>query len=164
MIELRSFQRRFVAKATRPGIDTTALSLPRGNGKSWLAAHLLTRALTPGDSLHVSGSEYLLAAASIEQARLCFRFVRAMVGSRRGYPGDSQARPRWAALLRGIVPAVAHRVAIGGDGQERRSGQHPAREERHQQHRARRRGCCPGAGSRCLRPLPQSAAPSLELS
>ena len=54
-----------------------ALSIPRGNGKSWLAAHLLTRCLTPGDSLHVPGSEYLLCAASIEQARLCYRFIRA---------------------------------------------------------------------------------------
>ena len=51
--------------------------MPRGNGKTWLAAHLLTRALTPGDPLHVPGAEVLLCAASIEQARLCFRFIRA---------------------------------------------------------------------------------------
>ena len=42
-----------------------------------MAAHLIRRCLTPGDDLHVSGAEYLLCAASIEQARLCFRFVRA---------------------------------------------------------------------------------------
>ena len=76
MLELLPFQKRFVTRATDPKIDTAALSLPRGNGKSWLAAHLLTRALTPGDPLHVPGSEYLLCAASIEQARLCFRFIR----------------------------------------------------------------------------------------
>ena len=73
---LRPFQREFVRRALAPGIDTAALSMPRGNGKSWLAAHVLTRALTPGDPLFVSGAEYLLCAASIEQARLCFRFVR----------------------------------------------------------------------------------------
>ena len=73
---LRPFQREFVRRALAPGIDTAALSMPRGNGKSWLAAHVLTRALTPGDPLHVAGAEYLLCAASIEQARLCFRFVR----------------------------------------------------------------------------------------
>ena len=73
---LRPFQRQFLRRALAPGIDTAALSLPRGNGKSWLAAHVLTRALTPGDPLHVAGTEYLLCAASIEQARLCFRFVR----------------------------------------------------------------------------------------
>ena len=76
MAYLRPFQRRFLAKALAPGIDTAALSLPRGNGKSWLAAHILTRCLTPTDSLHVSGSEYLLCAASIDQARIVFRFVR----------------------------------------------------------------------------------------
>ena len=76
-VDLRLFQRRFVTAAFRPDVDTAALSLPRGNGKSWLAAHLLTRALTPGDDLHVPGAEYLLCAGSIEQARLCFRFTRA---------------------------------------------------------------------------------------
>ena len=77
MEQLRPFQRRFVKGATAPGIDTGTLSLPRGNGKSWLAAHLLTRGLTPGDPLHLPGSEYLLCAGSIEQARLCYRFIRA---------------------------------------------------------------------------------------
>lgn len=32
-VELRPFQRTFVREATRAGIDTAALSLPRGNGK-----------------------------------------------------------------------------------------------------------------------------------
>ena len=75
--QLRGFQKRFIKGALAPGIDVAALSIPRGNGKSWLAAHLLTRCLTPGDELHVPGAEYLLCAGSIEQARLCFRFIRA---------------------------------------------------------------------------------------
>ena len=75
--QLRVFQQQFVRRALAPGIDVAALSIPRGNGKSWLAAYLLRRCLTPGDSLHVKGSEYLLCAASIEQARLCYRFIRA---------------------------------------------------------------------------------------
>ena len=77
MIQLEPFQKRFIANATKPKIDRAAFSLPRGNGKTFLAAHLLTRALTPTDPLHVPGSEYLLCAGSIEQARLCFRFIRA---------------------------------------------------------------------------------------
>ncbi len=52
------------------------MSVPRGNGKTWLAAHVLARALTPGDPLYRAGAEYLLCAASIDQARLCYRFVR----------------------------------------------------------------------------------------
>ena len=74
---LRSFQKRFVAGATRTGIDTAALSLPRGNGKSWLAGHLITRILSPGDALFRTGTESVLCAASIEQARVVFRFARA---------------------------------------------------------------------------------------
>ena len=71
---LRPFQKRFVKNALAPGVDVGALSIPRGNGKSWLAAYLLERGLTPGDPLHVPGAEYILCAASLEQARLCFRF------------------------------------------------------------------------------------------
>ena len=52
------------------------LSLPRGNGKSFLAAHIVTRALTPGDELFVDGKEIVQCAASIEQARIVFNFVR----------------------------------------------------------------------------------------
>ena len=75
--ELRPFQRRFLKAALAPFIDTAALSLPRGNGKSALAGHILEKCLSPGDDLHVAGSEYLLCAASIEQARIVFRFIRA---------------------------------------------------------------------------------------
>ena len=64
-------------RALGPGVDTVCLSIPRGNGKSTLAAHVLTRCLTPGDPLHVPAAEYLLCAASIEQARIVFRFVQA---------------------------------------------------------------------------------------
>ena len=84
-MELRRFQKEFLRRALAPGIHVAALSIPRGNGKSWLAGHLLTRCLTPGDSLHVKGSEYLLCAASIEQARLCYRFIRAELEPKGGY-------------------------------------------------------------------------------
>ena len=59
-LALRPFQRRFIRGALASHVDTAALSIPRGNGKSWLAAHLLTRCLTPGDVLNVPGMEYLL--------------------------------------------------------------------------------------------------------
>ena len=84
-MELRPFQKRFVKGALAPGIDVSALSMPRANGKSWLAAHLLERGLTPGDSLHVPGAEYILCATTLETARLCFRFVRAALEPRGGY-------------------------------------------------------------------------------
>ena len=76
MDALRPFQTRFIRSALAPGIDTAVLSLPRGNGKSWLAARLAIRVLTPGDELFRAGMESVLLAASIEQSRICFRFAR----------------------------------------------------------------------------------------
>ena len=76
MTTLRPFQDRFIRAATAPGIDTACLSLPRGNGKSWLAARIVERVLTPGDPLFRAGTENVLCAASIEQARIVFRFAR----------------------------------------------------------------------------------------
>ena len=75
-MDLRPFQRRFLRAVDDRAFDTCGLSLPRGNGKSRLAAYILTRALTPDDPLFVAGTESVIAAASLEQGRICFRFVR----------------------------------------------------------------------------------------
>ena len=85
MIDLRPFQKRFIRQALKPGIDTAALSIPRGNGKSALAGHILTRVLDPDDVLFRPGTESVLGAASIEQARVVYRFVRADLEGRPGY-------------------------------------------------------------------------------
>ncbi|MCY4385404.1 MAG: terminase large subunit [Nitrospinae bacterium] len=75
-MELFPFQRRFIKAATSPTTMTAALSLPRGNGKSWLAARICADAL---QSI-APHEEIVLMAASIEQARIVFRFVRSMLG------------------------------------------------------------------------------------
>ena len=86
MVEaLRQFQKDFLKKALAPGIDTAALSMPRGNGKSFLAGYILSRCLTPGDDLHVEGAEYLLCAGSLEQAGQVFKFIRPELEPRGGY-------------------------------------------------------------------------------
>ena len=82
---LRPFQKRFIRAATRPWIDTAALSLPRGNGKSSLAGYLVTRILDPDDELFRPETESVLCAASIEQARIVFRFARESLEARGGY-------------------------------------------------------------------------------
>ena len=84
-MKLRPFQAEFIRAATSPGIETAALSMPRGNGKSWLAGHLISRILNPDDELFVPGSESVLCAASIEQARIVFRFARQVLEERGGY-------------------------------------------------------------------------------
>ena len=50
---LLPFQAAFVAAVCRKEQppEIAALSCPRGNGKSWLAAKLVARSLTPGDPL-----------------------------------------------------------------------------------------------------------------
>ena len=85
-MQLRRFQREFVSKATAPGVDVAALSMPRGNGKSTLAAHIGARIMTPGDALFRPGTESVIVASTLEQGRIVFRFVRAMLA------GDSDYR------------------------------------------------------------------------
>ena len=75
-MKLRPFQREFVRAVESPDYDTVALSGPRGLGKTFLAGHVLARCMTPGDPLHQPGKEYVLGAASLEQARLTYKFVR----------------------------------------------------------------------------------------
>ena len=77
LTNLQPFQKRFLKNALKPGIQTACLSVPRGQGKSSLAAHVLERCLTPGDPLHEPGKEYVLLSGSLEQARTVFRIVRA---------------------------------------------------------------------------------------
>ena len=76
-MDLRPFQRDFLRAVESPGYDTVAMSGPRGLGKTFIAARVLARCLTPGDVLHQPGKEYILGAASLEQARLTYGFIRA---------------------------------------------------------------------------------------
>ena len=85
MLKLKPFQRRFLKGALDPAVDVAALSIPRGNGKSALAGELLSRVLDPSDDLFRSGTESVLLAASIEQARIVYRFVRENLEPRGGY-------------------------------------------------------------------------------
>ncbi len=74
-MNLRPFQRRFLRRALAPGVRTAVLSLPRGNGKSTLAARILADRLAA-----VDGTECVLLAGSLLQARVPFRMVRAALG------------------------------------------------------------------------------------
>ena len=84
-VKLRPFQRTFVRAVESRRYDQLALSIPRGNGKSWLAAYLARRAVTPGDRLFIRGAESVLLAASLEQCRIVFKFIRDWIGEDRSY-------------------------------------------------------------------------------
>ena len=76
MPELLRFQREFIAAVENPAYDTVAISGPRSLGKTFISSHVLARCMTPGDVLNQPGREYVLGAASLEQARLTFQFIR----------------------------------------------------------------------------------------
>ena len=77
-MNLLPFQIRFIKRALAR--RTAALSLARGNGKSWLAAHLCSRILDPSDTLFRPGTESYLVAASVGQARrTVFALLRGML-------------------------------------------------------------------------------------
>ena len=75
-LTLRPFQETFIKAVENPKYDICALSIPRGNAKSWIAAHIIKRALTPGDSLYVDGKEVVLLAGSLDQARIIFNYCK----------------------------------------------------------------------------------------
>ena len=74
--QLRKFQKDFIKAVENPAYDTVCLSGPRGLGKTFLAGHILARCMTPGDVLHRPGKEYILGAASLEQARMTYGFIK----------------------------------------------------------------------------------------
>ena len=68
-MDLLPFQKRFRAAVLDPNTDIACLSLPRGNGKSTLAASFCVEALTPGTPFYREGQESHLVAVSLAQAR-----------------------------------------------------------------------------------------------
>lgn len=84
-VELLPFQRRFVRAAVSPRYDVAAMTGPRGLGKTYLAGHVLSRCMTPGDPFCEPGAEYILIAASLDQARLCYGFIRPALEPLGGY-------------------------------------------------------------------------------
>ena len=84
---LLPFQSSFVTSVCRQNQppEIAALSVPRGNGKSWLCGKLVARALTPGDRLFEPGVENILVSASRPQAGIVLEFARQALGDNKGY-------------------------------------------------------------------------------
>ena len=84
---LLPFQAAFVSavcREKRPP-ELAALSVPRGNGKSWLCGGLVARSLTPGDPLFEPNVENILVSASRSQASIVLDFARAALGESDAY-------------------------------------------------------------------------------
>ena len=81
------WQRRFVRGALAPGVQSAALSVARGNGKTALLSGIA--AATLDGPLMVPRGETVLVASSFEQARIAFEHVLAFMG------GTLEDRKRW---------------------------------------------------------------------
>ncbi len=84
---LLPFQSAFCAAICRQDNppDIAALSVPRGNGKSWLCGAMVARSLTPGDHLFEPAVENVLVAALRPQAGIVLDFARAALGESDAY-------------------------------------------------------------------------------
>ena len=74
------WQRRFIRGAFAPGVQSAALSVARGNGKTALLSGIA--AATLDGPLHVRRGETVIVASSFEQARIAFEHVVAFMGDR----------------------------------------------------------------------------------
>ena len=78
LMNLRSFQKKFLIETMKH--DTSCLSVPRGNGKSFLAGVLVSEFM-----LAKSGKEAVLFSGSIEQSRIVYRVARDILEPLGGY-------------------------------------------------------------------------------
>ena len=123
---LKRFQRRFMARVLSPGIRRAVLSLPRGNGKSWLAGHLAAESLRPGGALYRAGDENVLLSGSFDQARYVYRFAKGLLGEGAYVYADNKQRMEIrhkasgtrlmvkSSRARGAFGIVGAKIAIAG--------------------------------------------------
>ena len=112
---LLSFQASFVqavCREHRPP-DIAALSVPRGNGKSWLCGGMVARSMTPGDVLFEEGVENILVSASRVQAEIVLEFARAKLGDAGAYSWRTGGGTHKASRTRVRVISSDDRRALG---------------------------------------------------
>ena len=112
---LLPFQRQFVAAVcrTEKPPEIAALSVPRGNGKSWLCGSLIARSLVPGDPLHEPGVENILVSSSRAQAGIVLEFARAALGEVKGYSLRNDGITHLASRARVRIVSSDARRALG---------------------------------------------------
>ena len=110
-MKIKPFQTVFERAVENPQYDTVAISGPRGLGKTFLLARILTRCLSPGDSLHQAGKEYILGSATLKQARQITGYIREWLGDNPEY--------RWVDSANRLscthVPTNTHLTAISSN-------------------------------------------------
>ena len=93
--------------------DILGLSVPRGNGKSWLCGRLVARSLTPGDSLHEDAVENILVSSSRAQAKIVLEFARESLGDTPGFRWSDTGVIHKASRARVRIISSDSRRALG---------------------------------------------------
>ena len=89
-LKVLGWQRRFIAGAFAPGVQSAALSVGRGNGKTALLSGIA--AATLDGPLAVPRGETIIVASSFSQARIAFDHVRAFMAE------QLRDRRRWRVM------------------------------------------------------------------
>ena len=105
-----------MARVLAPGTRRAALSLPRGNGKSWLAGYLAAEALRPGGALFRAGDENVLLSGSFDQARYVWRFAKGLLGESAYVYADNKQRMEIRHVATGTRLTVKSSRARGAFG------------------------------------------------
>ena len=112
---LMPFQSAFVAAVSRKDkpAGVLALSVPRGNGKSWLCGGLVARSLTPDDPLFEPAVENILVSSSMNQARIVLDFAHAALGDAVGYRWNKNGVEHEESRARVRIVSSDARRALG---------------------------------------------------
>ena len=116
------WQRRFIRGAFAPGVQSAALSVARGNGKTALLSGIA--AATLDGPLAVPRGETVIVASSFEQARIAFEHVVALMGDKLS---DKRRWKTWDTAQQGRIEdkVTGARVRVIGSDPRRAHGLAP---------------------------------------
>ena len=116
------WQRRFIRGAFAPGVQSAALSVARGNGKTALLSGIA--AATLDGPLAVPRGETVIVASSFEQARIAFEHVVAFMGDKLS---DKRRWKTWDTAQQGRIEdkVTGARVRVIGSDPRRAHGLAP---------------------------------------
>ena len=101
LFQVLPWQRRFIRGAFAPGVETSSLTIGRGGGKSSLASAICCAAID--GCLRQPRAETILVASSMNQARILFDGVKAMLGDK------LEDRKTWRVLNGNAAVMIEHK-------------------------------------------------------
>ena len=110
------FHRRWIRATYADGIAVSALSVPRGSAKTYLAGMLAGLALRPGSPTYERGIEVLGVSASLEMSRVLLSFVREALRDCEDDYRWKDSKPAARGDPEGVWNQVADSVVVRPEG------------------------------------------------